>query len=289
NPDRSVNALTVNARAGAIRWISGDSVSSAYQIETSTVVIRPHGTAFDMLVEPQRTTVLLQEGIVEVCLINASQRCRVLSRRGELITATPNAIEATQSGGPGPSDFEDRCLSAASSGCVYRTNVPPPSGPNPPPGPTPGPGLRRAEQQPPSNTPRQAYVPPQQSTGFNLADVNPTTYADPIPLVALPPSGFYTPPTIGGGIYPGTNNNGTNNNGTKNYTRDLMRAYERATQTQGSTGTNNNTQTRINGGGEIRLTSAPARTRVPRQPSDGGKGTLGTKSTAGTNKYGAQT
>src|SRR5262249_56543830 len=85
NPDRSVNTLTVSARAGAIRWISGDSVSSAYQIETSTVVIRPHGTAFDILVEPQRTTVLLQEGIAEVCLINASQRCRVLSRRCETV------------------------------------------------------------------------------------------------------------------------------------------------------------------------------------------------------------
>src|SRR5262249_8048772 len=156
NPDRSVNTLTVSARAGAIRWISGDSVSSAYQIETSTVVIRPHGTAFDILVEPQRTTVLLQEGIAEVCLINASQRCRVLSRRGEMVTATPNAIEATQSGGPAPSDFEDRCLSAASGGCVYRTNANPPSG-NPPSAPAPGPGQRRAEPRPPSNTPRQAY------------------------------------------------------------------------------------------------------------------------------------
>ena len=157
NPDQSVNTLTVSARAGAIRWISGDSVSSAYQIETPIVTIRPHGTTFDLLVEPQRTTVILQEGIIEVCLSDAPQRCRILSRRGEWIRATRADLEAPQQGGPGSSDFEDRCLSAASKECIVGKSA------NPPPEPSqkPGIGKKRAEPRANPNTPKEAYAEPQ--------------------------------------------------------------------------------------------------------------------------------
>ena len=157
NPDQSVNTFAVNARAGAIRWISGDSPSSAYLIETPVVTIRPHGTIFDLLVEPQRTTVVLQEGIIEVCLIDAPQHCRVLSRKGEFISATRADIEAPREGGPGSPDFEDRCLSAASKECIIGKSA------NPPPEPSPksGVGKKRAETRPKSNTAKEAYVEPQ--------------------------------------------------------------------------------------------------------------------------------
>jgi hypothetical protein len=152
NPDKSVKALTVSARTGTIRWISGNSDSSAYQIEASTVVIRPHGTIFDTLVEPHRTTVVLQEGIIEACLIDAPQRCRVLSRRGEMITATRTAITAPQLGGPGVSEFEDRCLSAASKGCVIGISVPPSE--------PPAPKLQKRAEPRSQNIPKKASVEP---------------------------------------------------------------------------------------------------------------------------------
>ena len=122
NPDQSVGALTVSARQGAVRWISGESASRAYQIKTSTVTIRPHGTMFDALVEPRRTTIVLQEGIIEVCLISAPQRCRVLSRPGEQLTTTLNAIEAPQPGGPGSHQRADRTLTHRFSTLIPMTH-----------------------------------------------------------------------------------------------------------------------------------------------------------------------
>lgn len=173
NPDQSVNTLAVNARAGAIRWISGDSPSSAYLIETPVVTIRPHGTIFDLLVEPQRTTVVLQEGIIEVCLIDAPQHCRVLSRKGEFISATRADIEAPREGGPGSSDFEDRCLSAASKECIIGKSA------NPPPEPPqkPGTGEKRAEPRAPSNAPSTV-----------------TSDVDPTPVVNAVRPGEISPP-----------------------------------------------------------------------------------------------
>jgi len=183
NPDQSVSALTVSARQGAVRWISGESASNAYQVETSTVTIRPHGTIFDVLVEPQRTTVVLQEGIIEVCLISAPQRCRVLFRRGELVMATLNAIEIPQLGGPGSSDFEDRCLSAAGTGCVIGISVNPPTGPSQ----KPGVDEKRAEPRAPSNTPYKVTsvpavdpAPAPSNTPYKVTSV---PAVDPTPVV----------------------------------------------------------------------------------------------------------
>jgi hypothetical protein len=164
----------VSARQGAVRWISGESASNAY-VETSTVTIRPHGTIFDVLAEPQRTTVVLQEGIIEVCLISAPQRCRVLFRRGELVTATLDAIEAPQLGGPGSSDFEDRCLSAAGTGCVIGISVNPPTGPSQ----KPGLGEKRAEPRAPSNTPYKV-------TGVPALDPNPVPSNKPYKVTTVP-------------------------------------------------------------------------------------------------------
>src|SRR5262249_22062812 len=195
NPDQSVSALTVSARQGAVRWISGESASNAYQIETSTVTIRPHGTMFDVLVEPQRTTVVLQEGIIEVCLISTPQRCRVLFRRGELVTATINAIEPAQQGGPGSSDFEDRCLSAAGSGCIIGISVNPPTGPSQ----KPGAGDKRAERGVPSNTPYNATsvpvvdpTPVPSNTPYKVSNV---PAVDPIQDVMASP-GIVIPPIV---------------------------------------------------------------------------------------------
>ena len=191
NPDHSVGALTVSARAGAVRWISGVSPPSAYQIETTTLALRVHGTEFDLFVEPQRTTVLLHEGIVEACLIDAPQRCKVLSRPGEMITATRNTIEGFQRAALGSSEFEDRCLSAASKECVIDISVTPPreEPPREDPPSKSGFGQRRAERSP-SNMPQNTSV----------AALNPTPVVNGVRPDVIPPpvivNPSYVPPRL---------------------------------------------------------------------------------------------
>jgi len=126
NPDQSVRALKVIADEGAIRWSSGHSPSRAYEVKTPTALVRVHGTVFDLFVEPRRTAVLLREGIIEVCIANAPDRCRTVSRSGDLMVVTSTSIEGPQQGGPGASDFAALCLSAASAKCTLAASADPP-------------------------------------------------------------------------------------------------------------------------------------------------------------------
>jgi hypothetical protein len=124
-PNQSVEELIVSAEAGAVRWNSGTSPSRAYQIKTPEAIIRPVGTIFDLLVETQRTMVVLRRGTIEVCSVGAPQRCGILSRPGEMIIATPSDLEGPQRGELGPSEFADRCLSADAIPCLITASVSP--------------------------------------------------------------------------------------------------------------------------------------------------------------------
>ena len=65
---------------------------AAYPIDTPHAVITDEGTAFDLVVEPQRTLVLLHTGRVTVCAIGTPGRCKPLSRRGEMVVATTDDV-----------------------------------------------------------------------------------------------------------------------------------------------------------------------------------------------------
>ena len=121
---RAVSELVVTAEAGALRWNSGVSQSNAYLIKTPTVIIKVRGTAFDLFAEPQKTTVVLRRGTIEVCTIDTPQRCQTLSRPGDRVIGTPNGLDRPRRAGPGPSDFADRCLSArAMAPCAILASV----------------------------------------------------------------------------------------------------------------------------------------------------------------------
>jgi hypothetical protein len=123
---RSVSELVVTAEAGAVRWNSGVSQSNAYLIKTPTVIIKVHGTTFDLFAEPQKTTVVLRRGTIEVCAIDAPQRCQKLSRPGDTVIGTRTVLDRPRRAGPGPSDFADRCLSArAMAPCAVLASVEP--------------------------------------------------------------------------------------------------------------------------------------------------------------------
>jgi hypothetical protein len=153
NPNRSLRALAVTAQNGALMWVSGNSVSNAYRISTSHALIKVKGTAFNLLVDRERTQVVLQSGRVDVCSAAAPSRCKTLSRRGETILATSSGLANPQMG-PDPSDFGALCLSPNSNCAITATFIPPP----PPPPNNSGGGKRRADN--PSSKEHTTYVPP---------------------------------------------------------------------------------------------------------------------------------
>jgi hypothetical protein len=121
NTNRSVKTLMVNAESGPVRWISGESGYSAYEITTPNLIVTPQGTMFDLFVTPERTIVVLQEGRIRVCLVNAPQACRLLSQPREVIIGTRGGLEGPRAGGPTQSEFASRCLSAASQNERYAS------------------------------------------------------------------------------------------------------------------------------------------------------------------------
>jgi hypothetical protein len=172
NPDQSVRSLTVIANEGAIRWISGHSVSKAYEIKTPTALVRVHGTVFDLFVEQSRTTVLMREGVIEVCVVNAPDHCRTVSESGDLVVVTSSAIEGPRQGGPDASEFAALCLSAASSRCVLADTIDPSPKPS-----------RRA-----------AIGKPEQGRATNRSSARGGSVADPL---AEPPKRAIPPPSLG--------------------------------------------------------------------------------------------
>jgi hypothetical protein len=178
--NHSIQKLIVSAKDGAVRWISGNSMSGAYQIDTPHAVITDEGTAFDLVVEPQRTLVLLHTGKVTVCAIHAPGRCKPLSRRGEMVLATTDDVVGPWESGLEPSGFETQCLNAK---CTIAAFAPPPPQP-------PSDGGRNGPGRSPE--PRHAVMPSQPETGETVVPSVP-----PIREVVVP-SGPPIPEVLGG-------------------------------------------------------------------------------------------
>jgi len=172
--NHSIQKLIVSAKEGAVRWISGNSMSGAYQIDTPHAVITDEGTAFDLVVEPQRTLVLLHTGRVTVCAIHTPGRCRTLSRRGEMVLATTDDVVGPWESGLEPVGFETQCLNAK---CAIAAFVPLPQPPSD--------GGRKGPERPPE--PHHAVAP----SGPQIREVVLPVPTDPPPpnppVVTLPP------------------------------------------------------------------------------------------------------
>ncbi|MBB3595413.1 hypothetical protein FHX08_005825 [Rhizobium sp. BK529] len=86
--DDSVKRLSIKAAKGTFRWVSGNSKSSAYQIQTPAGTIGVRGTAFDFYVGPDGTTaVVLLNGAASFC---GPGGCRQLQQRCDCVIARPN-------------------------------------------------------------------------------------------------------------------------------------------------------------------------------------------------------
>jgi hypothetical protein len=189
--NHSIQKLIVSAKEGAVRWISGNSMSGAYQIDTPHAVITDEGTAFDLVVEQQRTLVLLHTGRVTVCAKGAPGRCKTLSRRGEMVLATTDDVVGPWESGLEPSGFETQCLNAKCTIAAFA--LPPPQPPSD--GGRNGPG-RLPE-------PRHAVVPSRPEMGETVVPSEPERGDTPVPVgtptreVAVP-SGPPIPEVLGG-------------------------------------------------------------------------------------------
>ena len=152
NSDQSVKSVVVSAGAGTVRWTSGDS--SNYLIRTPTANVTPIGTVFDLLVDSQRTFVILRQGRVKVCTTSLQPSCKNLNDPGEMILVTADELRGPGRGGLSPSEFADRCLSAAGADCTMNL-TPSPQRDQAPERDPPAPKKKRADYVPPSRS-RQA-------------------------------------------------------------------------------------------------------------------------------------
>lgn len=126
NSSGSAQTLMLSVSEGAVRWTSGTSNSSAYHIGTPFIVITVRGTTFDLLLEAERTTLLLREGAVRVCSVTAPQQCATLAA-GEMIMGTRTGLDRPRRSGAslGPTEFASRCLdSSGTRGACALANPP---------------------------------------------------------------------------------------------------------------------------------------------------------------------
>jgi hypothetical protein len=80
-----IDKLVIGASRGTLRWISGKSDHSAYQIVTPSGALGVRGTAFDVYVGPDGlTAVTLLNGAAEFC---SAKGCESLTRRCDFLLA----------------------------------------------------------------------------------------------------------------------------------------------------------------------------------------------------------
>jgi hypothetical protein len=83
-----IDRLVIGASRGTMRWISGNSDPSAYQIMTPSGAMTVRGTAFDVYVARDGlTAVTLLNGAAEFC---TNQGCERLMRRCDYLVARPD-------------------------------------------------------------------------------------------------------------------------------------------------------------------------------------------------------
>ena len=88
NPNQSsFNKFAIDSSAGALRFISGESRSNSYEIETPTGTLGVRGTAFDLRHYRGRTYVMLVEGEVTFC--SRTNSCETLRRKCSFVVASP--------------------------------------------------------------------------------------------------------------------------------------------------------------------------------------------------------
>jgi len=101
---KKVSSFAIRAARGTFRFISGNSIKSAYKISIKTATIGIRGTSFDFA-NTGRTNVVLYAGSVQVCIGGSCQtllnKCDLAQEAGSRVLKStteqlvPNAFSAT--------------------------------------------------------------------------------------------------------------------------------------------------------------------------------------------------
>lgn len=83
-PDKKSGAIVLNVPRGVVRFVTGSLPSRSYAIRTPLVMVGVRGTTFDVLVWPDRVTVLLIAGAVDLTV--RARRIYVLNEPNTAIT-----------------------------------------------------------------------------------------------------------------------------------------------------------------------------------------------------------
>jgi hypothetical protein len=94
-----VAKLTINTTQGALRWISGKSPSSAYQIATPVGTLGVRGTAIDLYLNDNLALMVLLNGSGEWCnegrCVTVDRSCSFIVARGGTDISDPQQVSLT--------------------------------------------------------------------------------------------------------------------------------------------------------------------------------------------------
>jgi hypothetical protein len=82
-----------NATRGAFRFVSGTSASHTYQVRTPQAIVGVRGTNFGVRVERAKTTVVLNEGAIYVCLRSRPRQCVDVTQPRTYVTVTTTGVQ----------------------------------------------------------------------------------------------------------------------------------------------------------------------------------------------------
>lgn len=88
--DGSAGNLAVKMLAGTFRFVSGDSDHDHYRLATPTGTIGIRGTAFDVVVDPSGSRVIMYSGATELCA--AKTGCVTIANTCEMGAITPAGV-----------------------------------------------------------------------------------------------------------------------------------------------------------------------------------------------------
>jgi hypothetical protein len=110
--EHSYRDIVIRLTTGAFRFVTGNSVKTAYKIATPVATIGVRGTTLDILSQQRMSTVVLQDGASRVCTI--AGQCIELTQPGDtaVITSAGGRVTIQKTNNP-PWTFAATCAAAA--------------------------------------------------------------------------------------------------------------------------------------------------------------------------------
>lgn len=88
--EKSVGDIAIKLSVGSFRFITGHSAKESYSITTPVATMGVRGTTLDLLIERLKNTVVLQDGMSQVC---AAGKCVELLRKGDTAVISVNGTQ----------------------------------------------------------------------------------------------------------------------------------------------------------------------------------------------------